>query len=170
VLAVPIGVGAGRALIRPALRNLVGVGGPAADQQERRPVGEMSEARLLQQLLVGPISVGQRVHRDLAAVGEHEALLGVGRADGSEPPRAPRATPTPGPCSRHVQAQRLPEVRTTQSLQGGPPRFSFQRTGFSRFWVGTLPALLARTGVLSLLTGALAKRFFHGVTKVRLRV
>jgi 2-polyprenyl-6-methoxyphenol hydroxylase-like FAD-dependent oxidoreductase len=70
---------------------------------------------------------------------------------------------------RRIQEERLPEVRRVQKLQGVPPRALFQRTRLSRFAVGHLIPLLAKTGVLPWLFASVARRMLYGVTEVRLK-
>jgi 2-polyprenyl-6-methoxyphenol hydroxylase-like FAD-dependent oxidoreductase len=98
--------------------------------------------------------------RDALVAANHLAPLAAGEAD----PAALLA------ASRRIQDERLPEVRTVQRLQGGPPRFLFQRSAFSRIAVGHLLPLLAKTGLLRPLAGLLLRRVLHGVSEVRLRV
>ena len=98
--------------------------------------------------------------RDALVAANHLAPLAAGDAD----PAALLA------ASRRIRDERLPEVRAIQRLQGVPPRFLFQRTAFSRFAIAHLLPLLAKTGVLPLLFGAVAGRMLHGVRKVKLSV
>ncbi len=70
-------------------------------------------------------------------------------------------------CAR-VEAQRVREVRTIQRLQQVPPRFLFQRNALSRAVVRWALPALARSGVLPLVAGRVARRFLFGVDEVRL--
>ena len=71
---------------------------------------------------------------------------------------------------RRIRDERLPEVKTIQTMQQLLPRVLFQRTPWSRFLVGRVGPALLRVGLLPLMARSAARRFTHGTTGVELRV
>ena len=71
---------------------------------------------------------------------------------------------------RRIRDERLPEVRTIQTMQRLTPRVLFQRTPWSRFLVGRVAPMLERAGLRQLIAGFGASRFTQGTTRVELSV
>jgi len=71
-------------------------------------------------------------------------------------------------AARRVASERLPEVKTIQRLQQLPPRVLFQRSLASRFLVGSVLPLLARTGLAGVLFRSSFRRFALGTVDVKL--
>ena len=71
-------------------------------------------------------------------------------------------------AARRVVCERLPEVKTIQRIQGLPPKLLFQRSRASRFLVGSVLPLLARTGLAGVLFRSSFRRFALGTLDVKL--
>lgn len=72
-------------------------------------------------------------------------------------------------AARRVCAERLPEVKTIQRIQGLPPKLLFQDSRTSRWLVGGLLPLLAKTGIAGVLFRQALRRFSLGTVEVKLR-